>query len=328
MLRSLIPALALLSLLCGEMSAQPSMKQNPEDTEHVRLDYVRPRIDLWQEGKLPNSKGLSLKDSVYNDRTWRIMTPRLYVYEVEKEKRTGTAVLVVPGGGYAKQAYEVAGDEFARWLNSYGITAFVLIHRLPNSPDLIEGSVAPTQDAQRAVRYIRAHAGEYGIDLDRVGVMGASSGGHVAACVCTVTSDWSASGDEYDAFSFIPDFGILVSPVISMDDPVANGGSRAVLLGDGWKDQTLRDRFSMEKHVTKANPPMFFVHAGDDTSVPPQNSLMMYEALLREGVRKSSIHIFPQGRHNIAIDNQLGSTAIWPQTAILWMRENGFLQRR
>lgn len=96
------------------------MKQNPEDTEHVRLDYVRPRIDLWQEGKLPNSKGLSLKDSVYNDRTWRIMTPRLYVYEVEKEKRTGTAVLVVPGGGYAKQAYEVAGDEFARWLNSYG----------------------------------------------------------------------------------------------------------------------------------------------------------------------------------------------------------------
>lgn len=113
-----------------------------------------------------------------------------------------------------------------------------------------------------------------------------------------------------------------------MDDPVTNGGSRAVLLGDGWKDQTLRDRFSMEKHVTKANPPMFFVHAGDDTSVPPQNSLMMYEALLREGVRKSSIHIFPQGRHNIAIDNQLGSTTLWPQTAILWMRENGFLQRR
>ena len=122
------------------------------------------RIDLWSVGNMPNSRNMTLKDSVVNHRTWQIGVPRMYVFKPCSDNHTNTAVILIPGGGYAKQAYEAAGITMAQWLNSIGITAFVLLHRLPTSPDLVEPDKAPLQDAQRAVRYVRAHASEYGVE--------------------------------------------------------------------------------------------------------------------------------------------------------------------
>lgn len=310
---ALIAGAAALSPLAGAQSA-------------VRMDEGLPRVDLWTPGHIPNSKGLALPDSVARNRTWRIGMPRIYVYQPGPEDRSKTAVLVIPGGGYAKQAYETAGDALAKWLNSIGVTAFVLIHRLPNSQDLIDGSLAPTQDAQRALRYIRHHAEEFGIDPQRIGVMGCSSGGHVSACVSTIGEDWSAVGDELDAERFRPDFAILISPVISLQDPIANVGSRDMLLGERKNDPALRTRFSMDEQVTAANPPTLFIHAANDTSVPQQNSIRMYNALVDAGVRGSSLHIFPHGGHAIALRRQPGSTAVWPEIAEMWMKEIGVLE--
>ena len=307
-------------MLCVAASAQKHT-----DTRTTRLDGMMPRVDLWQPGHMPDSKGLPLQDSIYNNRTWRIITPRLYVYDAGVEGGVRPAVLVIPGGGYAKQAYEAAGDGFAKWLNTLGITAFVLIHRLPKSPALVDGSIAPTQDAQRAIRYIRAHAEQYGIDPKRVGVIGASSGGHVSACVSTINEDWSAVGDELDKYSFKPDFAILISPVISMEEPIVNRGSRNALLGDRVGDKAMLDKFSMEKHVSPSNPPTFLVHAGDDTAVPPQNSIRMYNALLEAGVPNCSLHIYPFGKHSVGLMNP-GSTGTWPETAKKWLEETGILR--
>lgn len=127
-----------------------------------------------------------------------------------------------------------------------GVTAFVLIHRFPQSPDVIEFYKAPLQDGQRALRYIRAHAEEYGIDIHKVGVMGCSAGGHLAASLCVIDEDWSKVGDALDAYSCKPSFAVLISPVISMDDAIVHKGSRTNLLGKREQDIALRNLFSLE----------------------------------------------------------------------------------
>lgn len=280
------------------------------------------RIDLWNVDNMPNSRNMQLRDSVVNHRTWQIGMPRLYVYQPCSDNRTNTAVILIPGGGYAKQAYEAAGITMAQWLNSIGVTAFVLLHRLPTSPDLIEREKAPLQDAQRAVRYVRAHASEYGVE--KIGVMGCSAGGHLAACVSTIVEDVSNVGDSIDGYSFRPDFSILISPVITMVDELTNKGSRNALLGEKPCNDMV-DRYSMEKQVTKDNPPMLFIHASDDRAVSPMNSVMMYSALIDKGLKQSSLHIFPFGKHAIAMRRQPGTTAMWPEIAEGWMKEIGCL---
>ena len=282
------------------------------------------RIDLWTAGNMPNSRNLTLKDSVRNHRTWQIGMPRMYAFQPCSDNRTKTAIVLIPGGGYAKQAYEAAGITMAQWLNSIGVTAFVLLHRLPTSPDRVEPEKAPMQDAQRAVRYVRAHAAEYGVE--KIGVMGCSAGGHVSACVSTIKDDMSAVGDSLDGYSFRPDFSILISPVITMREELTNKGSRKALLGDKPNNEMV-ERYSMENHVTSENPPTLLIHASNDTAVSPENSVMMYDALIGKGVRQSSIHIFPFGKHSIAIRRQPGTTALWPLIAEGWMEEIGVLNR-
>lgn len=282
------------------------------------------RIDLWTAGNMPNSRNLTLKDSVRNHRTWQIGMPRMYAFQPCSDNRTKTAIILIPGGGYAKQAYEAAGITMAQWLNSIGVTAFVLLHRLPTFPDIVEPEKAPMQDAQRAVRYVRAHAAEYGVE--KIGVMGCSAGGHVSACVSTIKDDMSAVGDSLDGYSFRPDFSILISPVITMREELTNKGSRKALLGDKPNNEMV-ERYSMENHVTSDNPPTLLIHASNDTAVSPENSVMMYDALIGKGVRQSSIHIFPFGKHSIAMRRQPGTTALWPLIAEGWMEEIGVLNR-
>ena len=282
---------------------------------------------LWPDGKMPNSRGVEVHDSIARQRIWMVGQPRIYAFLATKSEQTGTSVLVIPGGGYVKQAYETAGITFAKWLNSLGINAFVLLHRNPASPDVVERQTVPTMDAQRAIKWIRSNATRLGIDPNRIGVMGCSAGGHVSACVSTIADDMARVGDSLDAVAFRPDFAILVSPVISMSDAIVHRGSKLCLLGkDGASDKTLTDRWSMELQVNAQNPPSLMIHASDDPAVSPLNSVSYYEALLANGVKQSSLHIFPFGKHSIAVRNQPGSTAHWPQIAEDWMREIGVLK--
>ena len=206
-----------------------------------------------------------------------------------------------------------------------GVTAFVLIHRFPQSPDVIESYKAPLQDGQRALRYIRAHAEEYGIDIHKVGVMGCSAGGHLAASLCTIGEDWSKVGDALDAYSCKPSFAVLISPVISMDDAIVHKGSRTNLLGKREQDIALRNLFSLEKQVDGNTVPAILFHASNDKAVSPLNSIAYYTVLYKAGIEKSSLHLFPAGGHAISLRAQRGSTVMWPELAEAWLIENGFL---
>lgn len=281
-------------------------------------------LPLWGD-TMPNRRGVTVVDTIVRERIVQVGTPALHLFEPSRAERTGTAVIVIPGGGYVKLAHEISGFALAKWLNTMGVTAFVLQHRFPTSPDVAVSYQAPLQDAQRAVRYVRAHAAAYGIDTSRVGVMGSSAGGHLAASLCALTVDWGVGHDSLDDYSCRPDFALLVSPVISMADSIVHRGSRRALLGDGVDDAALRRLFSADEQVSSQTPPAFIVHASDDPAVSPLNGVAYYQALVRAGVKRSSLHVFPFGRHSISLRRQPGSTALWPQLAEAWMVETGFL---
>lgn len=281
-------------------------------------------IPLWEKGKMPNSRGLNLPDSIANERIYRVGTPGLYLFETSQAENKGAAVIIVPGGGYARLAYQISGFQLAKWFNTMGITAFVLQHRLPQSPDVETCYKAPLQDIQRAVRYIRSHADRWGIEPQKIGVMGSSAGAHLSACSATLSDDWSQAGDTLDGISFRPDFAILVSPVVSMDE-IAHKGSRQNLLGKHDTPE-LREKFSCDKQVSSTTPPMFIVHAMNDPAVSCLNSLRLFEALKRNDIKGSSLHIFPTGEHSIALRNNPGSTDEWTNLAEQWLIETGFIR--
>jgi len=276
--------------------------------------FLHKRINLYDVKHMPNAKGKVHKDSIVNNRIWRCEQPRLYAYQPGAEERTKTAMIVIPGGGYIKQAYETAGVSFAKWLNTFGVTAFVLLHRLPNQNDMKDPSIAPVMDAQRAVKWVRAHASEYGIDPDKIGVIGCSAGAHISACVNVTKEDFSKCGDELDNVDHRPNFAILVSPAARISGLSTQASS-------GGNIQKLMDRFPIDKLIDNTTAPMLMFHASNDRTVSPLNSIEIYKALLNAGVKKSSVHVFPFGAHSIALRNQPGSTAVWPTIAEAWMRE-------
>ncbi len=284
--------------------------------------FAQEFVPLYPAGKMPNSKGMNLKDDIRNERIYQVGTPGFYAFFPSEQENKGAAVLIFPGGGYERLAYLIAGHQIAKWFNSIGISAFVVNYRLPNSPDLKQREIAPLQDAERAMRMIRANAEKWKINADKIGVFGTSAGGHLAANLGTATEDFAKIGDEFDKISFAPNFMILVSPVISMGE-FAHAGSRKNLLGENPSEK-LVGKFSLEKQVTEKTPPAFIVHAADDKSVNPRNSLMFYNALLDKNI-SASIHIFPNGGHNIALRNNPGSTEEWTKLCEMWLVEMNFI---
>jgi acetyl esterase/lipase len=280
-------------------------------------------IALWPEKKMPNSKGLAVKDSIANERIYQVGRPGMYAYFTSKQENRGAAVIICPGGGYQRLAYQVSGIQLAKWFNTLGINAFVLNYRLPHSPDLIQRETGPLQDAQRAIRIVRANAAQWGIDPKRIGIQGSSAGGHLASLAGTVTRDVSATNDSLDTVAFQPDFMILVSPMIDMGS-YAHKGSRNNLLGEHPADSTVA-AYSTQNLVTTATPPCFIADAIDDKVVPPQNSLLFYQALLNKNI-STSFHVFPQGGHNIALRNNPGSADLWTTLCEQWMTEMKFIQ--
>ena len=288
----------------------------------VKLLNAQNFIPIWPKGEMPDSRGLVVKDSLTADLIYQISTPGMYVFKPSNVENKGAAVLILPPGGYAVISY-ATGFQIAKWFNTIGITAYVLIYRLPQSPDVIESYKAPLQDAQRAMRYIRSNARKMGYDESKVGVMGASAGGHLAACLSTVGTAWYESSDSIDNKNYTPDFAILVSPVISMTE-ATHIPSRDNLMGNKAPEDILK-QLSCQLHVTKQTPPTFLVHAGNDQTVSPLNSILYYTSLLKNGIEKSSLHIFPRGGHSIRIRKNPGTTALWPELAEEWLVETGII---
>ena len=281
--------------------------------------YAQEMIPLWPEGKMPNSKGIKLSDSIAQERLYQVGIPRMYVYLAPKEKNTGAAVLIVPGGGYVRLPESYMDNPTAKFFQDRGINAFIVCHRLPTSRDLITRQTAPLQDAQRAMRIIRANAAKWNIDTNRIGVNGTSAGGHVASSLATHTEDVAAIGDELDKYSFAPNFAMLISGVISLDDAIAHQGSKKALLGDKPSADLVKE-YSNEMRVTPSTPPTLLIHADNDPAVPSMNSIVFYQALKKNHV-PASIHIFPFGGHGLGVDKNPGSANMWPALSVEWLKE-------
>ncbi|SMO53670.1 alpha/beta hydrolase [Gracilimonas mengyeensis] len=290
---------------------------------HPALTQAQTKQMLWPEGELPNSKGLAIEDSIQNDRFYQLKYPHMYGFHPAKEENSGAAVVIFPGGGYHHVTYDYSGFQLAKWFNTLGVHAFVVNYRLPLSPDLIQREIAPLQDAQRAMRLVRSQTAALGINPEKIGVLGTSAGGHLATSIATYTKDEAAIGDSLDQLSFIPDFMILISPVITFGE-YAHEGSKLNLLGENPLED-LVNRFSNERWVTGETSPAFLVHAANDPSVHPMNSIQFYKALLEQGSTESSLHIFPQGGHNIDIVQNPGSTEYWKALCEEWLKETGFI---
>ncbi|TDO19057.1 alpha/beta hydrolase [Pedobacter duraquae] len=275
-------------------------------------------IPIWPAGKMPNTKGMKLPDSIANERVFRVGTPGMYAFFPSVTENKGAAVIICPGGGYERLAYIISGTQLAKWFNTMGVTAFVLNYRLPNDKDLVTRQDGPLQDAQRAIKYVRSNAAKWGIKPDQIGIQGSSAGGHLATLTGTVLTDLAKIGDELNEVSPKPNFMILVSPVIDMGK-YANKGSLNNLLGEKPTEAQIK-QFSTQLQVTDKTPPTFIADAFNDKSVDPHNSLMFFEALLSHKV-PSTLHVFPQGAHAIALRNNPGSADMWTQLCERWMIE-------
>lgn len=280
-------------------------------------------IPLWPEGKMPNSKGMTLDHIEERERITQVSIPKILTFFPPKEEQNGSSVLIMPSGGYQKLTYNLGGIQLAKWFNTMGVTAFVLIYRLPNSPDLISRENGPIQDAQRALKIIRFNAEKWNLDKNKIGVFGSSAGGHLASTIGTHSSDFSKINDVVDACSFSPNFMILVSPVISLGE-YTHKGSLENFLGNNPGQEKIRE-YSNQFHVTVNTPPTILIHAQNDPVVNPMNSILFYEAMLKSGI-KGSLHVFPKGKHNIGIYNDSQLTDQWKNICLNWLKEAGLIK--
>jgi len=246
----------------------------------------------------------------WNHHIRHVVVPTLTVDAPPRERNSGIGVVICPGGSYALLSWDKEGVKVAQWLQARGVTGAILKYRLPSPDRIPSGHLVPLLDAQRAIRLLRERAGEFGIKTNRVGILGFSAGGHLAACVATKFADPVPSPVPDDRrVSCRPDFCVLAYPVISMMTST-HVGSCTNLLGRGASDQ-LRAQFSCEKLVTKETPPTFLVHARDDTSVPVTNSILFAEACRQAGV-PVELHLYETGKHGFGLGVGGGDVTNWP----------------
>ena len=265
-------------------------------------------IPLW-ENRAPGALGDADADR-----------PTLTVFRAAGRQTGGTSVIIAPGGGYVNLAMDKEGRQIASWFNAMGVTAFVLKYRLgPRYRHPIE-----LGDAQRAIRLVRSRAMQFGIAPDRIGMMGFSAGGHLAATAGTRFDDGNASApDEVDRASSRPDFLILAYPVISTDPAIAHAGSVRSLLGENPAPALLQE-LSADLHVTARTPPTFLFSTNADTAVPAENTVRFYLAL-RQAKVPAEMHIFENGPHGVGLDLGDPALSLWPTLLTNWLRGRGLL---
>ncbi len=279
-----------------------------------------PRVlPLWPEG-VPDAKPELGPNRVDEDgRTTNITEPSLTVHPAAVDRANGTAVIICPGGGFVRQSTRREGEQYAQWLSALGVTAFVLTYR-----QLEFGHPAPLRDVLRAVRLVRAQAGEFRVQPDRIGVMGSSAGGHLASSAGTLFDHpLGRTGAALDAVSARPDFLMLMYPVITLAGPAAHAGSRKALLGAEPRAAEV-ELMSVERQVTARTPPTLLVHTQADQSVPVENSILFYQALTRARV-PAEMYLFEHGAHGMGMRDGLGTASLWPRRAEEWLRDRGLL---
>lgn len=270
----------------------------PDDHTHLSPEGARAVARLVIEGLL--ALGFELKQHA--------RAPALTYYPANTSTPSA-AVVICPGGGYTHLSLEKEGSEAAAWLNGLGVAAFVLRYRLAEF-----GHPAPFEDVTRALGYVRTRSRELGIAAQRLGVLGFSAGGHLAACASNLIDDPAAR----------PDFAILAYPVITFKDPYAHVGSRRALLG-AEPDPKLVEQLSLETRVTAQTPPTFLMHTKDDQSVPVENSLLYAAALQRAGI-PHELALYDHGPHGIGLRPEHEAAREWPKACATWLRSRGLLQ--
>ena len=281
-------------------------------------------VEIWP-GKVPDENGdigperfrmspaLDRKQVEVTEPT-RMITdvtkPTLTIYRPQKEKDTGTAMLICPGGGYWNLYWQLEGEEVATWLNSIGVTGIILKYRVPRRPDEPKGEPArrPLADAQRAVSLVRSRAGEWGIHPERIGIVGFSAGGHLAIATATSFEKRTYEPmDEIDKISCRPDFAILAY--------------------SGYLKAKDKDELAPGLHIPANTPPVFLVHGSDDIISPPEHSVLMYLALKRAGV-PAELHIYAGAAHDFGVRKSDHPCSTWTESCADWLRNLGFLTRR
>ncbi|WP_416307553.1 alpha/beta hydrolase [Neptunicella sp. SCSIO 80796] len=286
------------------------------------INTAEPEIFNLYPGDIPGAKSTvnleHVRDISHPDTFLMDITlPTLTAYWPEPAKANGTAVIICPGGGYAGVSIVKEGSQVAERFNQLGVTAFVLKYRMPLTQSMQDKSLGPLQDVQQAISLVRKNAQSWHIDADKVGIMGFSAGGHLTASAA-VHFDNPVTA-ELAEHNIRPDFQILIYPVISFMDEITHKGSRDNLIGPAFSpEQSVY--FSNERQVTDNTPPAFIVHAGDDTSVPVENSLVYYQALHRHQV-PSQLLIVPDGGHGFGLRNNFD----WFNDLERWLRNRGLL---
>jgi acetyl esterase/lipase len=295
-------------LIFGVMAVAASLDAQQPQSSLPYKNYsvvTAPKIYLWPKGA-PMATGDAESDK-----------PRLLVF-LPKQQRSKTGVVVCPGGGYRGLSEPGEGAEIAAWLNGLGIAAFVLEYRVWPYHHPVE-----LQDAARAMRWVRAHAEQYKIAPDQIGIFGASAGGHLAATLSTHFDDGDPkAADPLDRIGDRPDFTVLLYPVIAPVGP-ASEGSFKNLIGDKM-DPALVESLSADKQVTAKTPPAFLALADNDSSVWPESSIRYYRALHEAGV-SAELHIYQRGSHAFGIGWVDPVSGQWRESLMIWMQYRGLL---
>lgn len=284
----------------------------------VTTIYSQNPINLW-EGDAPfNKKGLNIAEINQDARISKVSVPQLYHYPADQTADTlKPAIIIVPGGGYTREAFDHEGTMVGKWLAARGIEAFVLKYRLPDEELTNNSTFVPLMDAQQAIHYVRSHASLYNIDRENIGIIGFSAGGHLAASASTLfnkpVNESLSSGDVR------PDFSILIYPVITMDANKTHMGSRENLIGT-TPDAELIEQFSLELQVTAQTPMTFILHSADDGAVPVANTEQYAQNLTQKGVPVTKI-ILPVGGHGFGFRTS-GEVAYWTGYLDIWLKNN------
>ena len=317
------------ALIADRASAQTGVPAVSGPSLPLVLSEPSETIDLWPKGApgMPAQPPVETtversKDPTRNDRAVvGVSKPRLAVFRPKKPN--GASLVAFPGGGYVRMAIDKEGYEIGRLLAAKGFTVFVLFYRLPGEGWADRANV-PLQDAQRAMRLIRANAGKYGLDPTRVAAMGFSAGGHLCAdLVARFATKTYEPVDAADQLSARPMIAAPIYPVVSMALSVAHAGSRSVLLGDNPSDEAMREH-SPDLNVKPDSPPCFLCAAEDDATVPTANILLLHAAL-RAAKVPVEMHLFEQGGHGFGLRGMVGKPgAAWPDLFLAWAKAKGW----
>ena len=302
-LRNALKILPLLNILlfmnhfAGAQSV-PLYKTVPNSKTN---DAYREKADTGTDGVIRISK---------------VSIPSITIFKPVKTATAAPAVVICPGGGYSILAYNLEGTDIATQMQQWGVCAIVLKCRLPSDEIMLDKSIGPLQDAQRALQWVRGHAKELNINPDKVGIMGFSAGGHVAATASTHFD--TAVIENKNQVSLRPDYSILCYPVISFSDAIGHRGSRDNLIGKNPSEEKI-NWFSNEKQVHADTPPAFLMLAADDKTVNPENSIEYFQALKKAKV-PAELHIFENGGHGFGLKKNN-----WMPLLEAWMKNNHYL---